>query len=136
MSYIEESLSNGEFILERFGHHWTAYIELAAWFVLGPLSLGLTWLYGIWRYVDLKKSEFGVTNKRAVKKTGIFSRHTEEMRLSKIETVEIKQGVWGRIFGFGTVLVTGQGVSNLVFKGLDDPLSIKKAIENACDGAG
>jgi hypothetical protein len=41
-----------------------------------------------------------------------------------------EQGVLGRIFGFGTVKVTGRGLSDIVFKGLDDPIAVKRTIES------
>jgi uncharacterized membrane protein YdbT with pleckstrin-like domain len=46
------------------------------------------------------------------------------------QTVEIIQGVIGRIFGFGTVKVTGRGISDLVFKNISDPMDVKKKIES------
>lgn len=63
-------------------------------------------------------------------KKGIISRTTDEMKLSSIETVEIHQGIIGRIFGFGTVQVTGRGVSDVKFKRIDDPMNVKRAIES------
>jgi hypothetical protein len=52
------------------------------------------------------------------------------MKVASIETVEINQGVWGRIFGFGTIKVTGRGVSDVIFKSLDDPMAAKRQIES------
>ena len=37
------------------------------------------------------------------------------MRLTKAETVEIKQGILGRMLGYGTVIVTGTGSSLCCF---------------------
>jgi hypothetical protein len=57
------------------------------------------------------------------------------MKLASIETVEINQGIWGRIFGFGTVKVTGRGISDLMFKNIDDPMSVKRQIESVSNPA-
>lgn len=48
-----------------------------------------------------------ITNQRVIQKKGLISRKIEEMRLSKIETVEYSQGVFGRIMGFGSVKISG-----------------------------
>ena len=72
----------------------------------------------------------GVTNKRVIFKTGIISRHSDEMKISSIETVEIEQGVPGRILGYGTVKVTGKGISDLVFTRIDDPMNVKRKIDS------
>jgi len=69
-------------------------------------------------------------------KRGIISRKSEEMKLTSIETVEIDQGVFGRIFGFGTVKITGRGISDIAFKGIDDPMSVKRQIESVSNPVG
>jgi uncharacterized membrane protein YdbT with pleckstrin-like domain len=63
-------------------------------------------------------------------KKGIISRKIEEMKLTSIESVEINQGIFGRIFVLGTVKITGRGISDVVLKGIDDPMSVKRKIES------
>jgi len=130
MSYIEQSLSTGEKVEGLFKLHWFAWIPMVIWIVLGFFTFGLTWLIAIYEYLRLKFLEQGITNKRVIFKKGIISRRTEEMKLASIETVEINQGIFGRIFGFGTVKVTGRGISDLMFKNIDDPISVKRQIES------
>jgi uncharacterized membrane protein YdbT with pleckstrin-like domain len=130
MSYIEESLSAGEKIEGLFKLHWSARVPLVLWIILGFVSFGLTWIMAIYEYFRLKFVEQGVTNKRVILKTGIISRRTEEMKVTSIETVEIDQGILGRIFGFGTVKVTGRGLSDVFFKRVDDPMAVKRQIES------
>jgi len=98
--------------------------------ILGLVTFGLTWLIALYEFLRLKFMEQGVTNKRVILKAGIISRRTEEMKLASIETVEINQGIWGRIFGFGTVKVTGRGISDVVYKRINDPMAVKRQIES------
>jgi uncharacterized membrane protein YdbT with pleckstrin-like domain len=130
MSYIEESLSDGEEIKEIFKLHWFSKIPMILWVVLALPTFGITLILAIWEYLKLRSIEQGVTNKRAILKTGIISRKSEEMKISSIETVEIIQGVLGRIFGFGSIKVTGRGISDLIYKNIDNPMDVKKAIES------
>jgi len=130
MSYIEESLSDGEEIKELFKLHWFSKIPMIIWAILAIPTLGITLILTIWEYLKLRSIEQGITNKRAILKTGIISRKSEEMKISSIETVEIIQGIFGRIFGFGSIKVTGRGISDLVYKNIDNPMDVKKAIES------
>lgn len=130
MSYIEQSLSTDENIESVFKFHWFAWVPMVIYIILGFVTLGLTWLLAIYEFLRLKFTEQGVTNKRVILKTGIISRKTQEMKLKAIETVEINQGIFGRIFGFGTIRVTGRGISEFLFKGVDDPMSVKRQIES------
>lgn len=130
MSYVEESLSAGEKVEALFKLHWFAWVPMWLWVVLGLPTFGITWLVAIYEFLRLRNIEQGVTNKRVIFKKGIVSRRTEEMKLGSIETVEIDQGVFGRVFGFGDVRITGRGISDVVFKAIDDPMAVKRQIES------
>ena len=130
MSYIEDSLSDGEKIENLFRLHWFARVPLILWCILAIPTLGITLILAIYEWLRLRSIEQGVTNKRVIQKTGIVSRKSEEMKLASIETVEISQSVFGRMFGFGDVKVTGRGISDVKFKAIDDPMEVKRQIES------
>ena len=92
-------------------------------------TFGITLPIAVYEWLRLRTLEYGVTNKRVVFKQGIISRRTEEMKLGSIETVEIDQGVWGRMLGFGDIRATGKGLSDVLFKRIDDPMEVKRRIE-------
>ena len=58
-------------------------------------------------------TELSVTTHRVIYKRGFICRHTVEMNMDKVETVNVDQSILGRILGYGTihVLGTGQGGS-------------------------
>jgi len=130
MSFIEESLSSGETIVARFRLHWLSKLWLALWLLLAVPTLGIALLLAIYEYLRLRGIEQGVTNKRVIYKTGIIGRKSEEMKLTSIETVEIEQGIGGRMLGFGDVKITGRGTSDLVFRRIADPIEVKRQIES------
>lgn len=129
MAYIDESLSAGEEISTLFHLHWVTRIPLVLWILLGLLTFGITWLIAIYEFLRLRHVEQGVTNKRVIFKTGIISRKSEEMKLASIETVEIDQGILGRMLGYGNVKVTGRGTSDVLFRSVADPMAVKRQIE-------
>jgi uncharacterized membrane protein YdbT with pleckstrin-like domain len=73
-------------------------------------------------------TEFAVTNRRVIAKTGFIRRHTLEMLLSKIESVAVRQGILGRILNFGTVSVTGTGGTKESFRAIVGPLAVRSKI--------
>jgi len=129
MSYLEESLAPGETIVARFALHWTAKGRLILGVVLIPLIVGI--FVTIYEYLRLRAIELGVTTHRVVSKSGIISRETEEIRLTAIETVDLRQSAWGRLLGYGDVRVTGRGESSLMSHRVADPVGVKRAIEAA-----
>jgi len=130
MGYIQDSLSNGEEVRDLFKLHWFAKIWMILWIILAIPTLGITLLFALWEWLKLRSIEQGVTNKRVILKRGIISRKSEEMKITSIETVEIIQGVMGRIFGYGAIKVTGRGISDLLFKKINDPMDVKRKIES------
>jgi uncharacterized membrane protein YdbT with pleckstrin-like domain len=131
MAYLDESLAPGEAIIARFELHWTAKWRLIVFLVLAIPTLGLALFAALYEWLRLRAIEQGVTNRRVVRKTGIVSRTTEELRLASIETIDLHQSTWGRLFGFGDVVLTGRGESSMIFARLAAPLDAKRAIEGA-----
>ncbi len=130
MGYIQESLSKDEEVRNLFKLHWFSKAPIVIWIILAIPTFGITLLLALWEWLRLRNIEQGVTNKRVILKTGIISRKSEEMKISSIETVEIIQGITGRMFGFGTVKVTGRGLSDVLFKNIADPMDVKRKIES------
>lgn len=131
MSYIEQPLSKGEQIYQIFPHHWFVKVVIVIHFIFALFTLGICLIPAILIWLSWRNTEQGVTNKRVICKHGIISRKTDEMRVSAIESVFINQGIFGRIFGFGTVTVTGRGQGDIKLKWMADPLRVKREIENA-----
>jgi hypothetical protein len=131
MAYLDESLAPGESIVARFALHWTAKWRLIVYLLLAIPTLGIALLAALYEWLRLRSIEMGVTTRRVVRKTGIVSRETEELRLASIETIDLRQTTWGRMLGYGDVVLTGRGESAMVFARLAQPLDSKRAIESA-----
>lgn len=132
-SYIEQSLTKNEKVIDTFSHHWSAWIGFWILIFFGLVTFGITWIWALFVFLNLKGIERAVTTKRVIQKRGVISRKTDEMKLSSIETVEIQQGILDRIFGAGTIKVTGRGISDVLMKNLENPMQVKKTIEEAED---
>ena len=73
-------------------------------------------------------TEIVVTDRRVIYKKGLLSRHTVEMNITKIETVDVEQSIAGRLMGFGTVLIRGTGAGFEPLRRIADPLALRSAI--------
>jgi len=73
-------------------------------------------------------TELAVTDHRVIYKRGFLRRHTVEMNMDKVETVDVDQSVLGRLLGFGSIRVlgTGQDIENL--DRVAAPLQLRNAI--------
>lgn len=78
-------------------------------------------------------TELAVTTRRVIAKFGFISRSTVELNLAKIESVRVEQTVTGRIFNYGSIIVTGTGSTMDPIPFIADPIRFRQAIQSATD---
>jgi membrane protein YdbS with pleckstrin-like domain len=90
--------------------------------------------------VRLRSNEYILTTHRLIEQYGILSKRSVDSYLSKINNVEHSQSLWGRILGFGDVMVDTASKDGItVFPRIAHPIEFKRAILAACEayrGAG
>jgi len=128
MSYIRRSLGANETLVAEAHFHWS-YTLLAI--LLAFTVVGL--IFAIPMLIRQATTEIGVTSHRLVKKTGLFSLHTDELSLTNIEGVKVDQGFWGSILGFGHLRIEGTGVDAVQLPTIANPVAFRAAIETAKD---
>ena len=121
-NYVENHLIRGERIEYETTYHWIIFLHWKSILTLFLRPLLLRW-----------SDEFAITNKRVIIKTGIISRETLEMNLSKIETVNVDQSITGRIFGFGSITIVGTGGTREIFTDIRKPIEFRKKFQEMCD---
>ncbi|RMH31205.1 MAG: PH domain-containing protein [Nitrospirae bacterium] len=62
-----------------------------------------------------------ITQYRIVAKTGFLRKQVLEIRLPQLESIQVKQGILGRLFDFGTLEIAGSGGTHGVFYGVKRP---------------
>jgi uncharacterized membrane protein YdbT with pleckstrin-like domain len=141
-NYVEANLAPGERILYKSQVHWVVYLAPVL-----LLSFGLPWLSiggksglaivavgliaGAAAYVRQATSEFAITDKRVIFKTGLFSRKTIEINRARVESVEVDQDIIGRLLNYGTVTVAGTGGTREPFTLIDNPLEFRRMVQTA-----
>src|SRR5204863_8770627 len=151
MSWIDRDLLAGESVFYRARLHWVLMIrtlllgiglDLAGLGLLVfallkrnpagaapvvPIAIGigsllLASIVMAVGFVKRSATEIAVTNRRVVIKTGIASRRTTEVLLSKVESVDVEESFMGRMLGFGKVTVRGTGGTPEPFERIAKPL--------------
>lgn len=139
MSYIQKTLTADESLLhEGKVSKWSMFhlYCAAAIFGVSIILLPISGLLLVLAYLKIKSTEMAVTSKRVISKSGLFTRDANEIRLGKVESVSVKQGILGRMFGYGEVTIIGTGGNNAVMKGVADPLNFRAEVEQACERSG
>lgn len=144
MPYVESQLMPGEAICYRARLHKIMFIApialalcavpaMIGGFASGRPDIGivfslacLSWLG--WRMLIYKNSEFAVTDRRVILKTGVLSCRTVELAIGKVESLSLDQGLFGRMWSFGNIRVGGSGGTPQVFKYIAAPDALVKAV--------
>ena len=94
---------------------------------------GLGLIFWGYAYVKYKTTELAVTNRRVIAKFGFISRRTVELNITKVESVQVDQSALGRLFDFGTLVISGSGGSQEPIPGISKPMAFRKALMEAQD---
>ena len=159
MSYAASVLQPGERIVVMGRLHWIVYWHAIVLLILGLLMLG--WehatgagatltnitlvIFAVLVFVAFAMAwfkrwitEIAVTDKRVIYKTGFVTRHTVEINMDKVASVDVDQTILGRMLDYGTVQVIGTGGAQSADangpRGIEDlkciahPLALRSAI--------
>src|SRR5690606_11068098 len=74
---------------------------------LGFLVIACAWAATTW--INYHFSSLTIEKKRVIFRTGILVRKTTDIPFTKIETVDIRQTVFGSILRYGMLMITGTG---------------------------
>lgn len=137
MGYVEDNLIKQEEIIYRAKIHWFIYGSAIACFMMGvssskaengadTLFFLLAAAFFLYAFITQRSTELVVTNKRVIGKFGFIRRDTIEILHQKIESVKVKQGIFGRMFDYGDVIIQGSGGASSPIKFISKPLEFRK----------
>ncbi len=149
--YIDDILQPGEKVLYSASAHWTVYWQaILCWLVAlagligsrmsvneGAMLTGLgvaaimgaiAIFYTAKAWFHRWTTETDVTNMRVVHKTGFIQRSIFEMSIDKVESVDVKQSVLGRLLGYGEVKIQGVGDGERTIRDLSSPIEFRNNI--------
>lgn len=159
LSYVEKHLISGETVQYQTNLHWIVMLGhtgLAAFFTAAGIAL-LVFSFSTWHNAEshstaliwlavaafavaatllgigvVKRSatEMALTNKRVIVKTGLATRRTIELLLSRIESITVEEPPLGRMLGFGTVIIRGTGGTPEVFEKIAHPLEFREQVQS------
>lgn len=83
-------------------------------------------LAAVFRYRRL----YTITNIRIISREGLIANNTNEIELRHIRGMKVRQNVWERVLGVGTIEIisTADGGAEVVFQGISDPVGVKDRI--------
>lgn len=156
MKYVQRVLQPGETVVHQAHLHWLIFLRAIGFLILAIICLIAEALYhptepivattilvvacflaliaaesGLRAWIRRATTEFAITDRRVIYKTGLFSRHTLEMNRGKVESVDVEQPFTGRVFGYGTIILRGTGSTHEPIYHIADPLTFRSHITAA-----
>jgi hypothetical protein len=128
---------------ELFGPAWNEVVQQSGGYLkllwtlspvvrFGILAMFLVGLYLFAHMMIIKATtEIAITTERLIYKRGLIARHVGEIDIDRIEGVSVYQGFLGRIFGYGSVMIRGMGVGEVLLPPIEAPVLFRRAIQEA-----
>lgn len=157
MDYLDKALLNGEQMIHRSRPHWVLFFPALVWFGVTLLlsylipknpqmmtlillnlspyqiiilaSMIITIFMFISAYIKFAFTEFVITNRRILMKTGFIQRNICEILLVRVESIIINQNIGGRLLDYGSITLIGMGGSRDPFNFVPQPLKFRHHLE-------
>jgi uncharacterized membrane protein YdbT with pleckstrin-like domain len=151
MSYVNRVLQEGEVIRAEARVHWIIFLpgvmlaiiaiaigvvasqmassnwQLAVYAVAALIGLAaLLQILSAW--LRRWSTEMAVTDRRVIYKSGIVRRHTKEMHIDKVESVDVNQSILGRLLDYGEVIFIGTGSGWEPLRTIAAPLAFRSHV--------
>lgn len=141
LNYVKSNLLKGEHICHSATIHPAIYVPGAALILFGLiLSIPETTilillsttmiLLGFYRlamaHMDRISTEFVITNKRTILKSGYIARKIIELKHNKVESLNIDQSVLGRYLDYGSLEICGTGSGKTPVHYIKNPIVFRK----------
>jgi uncharacterized membrane protein YdbT with pleckstrin-like domain len=85
-----------------------------------------TLVYGL---AKRNATEMAVTDRRVLIKTGIGNRRTLDLMLSRVESIGVEETFFGRMLGYGSVVVHGTGGTPESFVMIAHPKEFRRSVQ-------
>lgn len=154
MSYVKKVLQPEETVKHESRIYWIVYIPGLIFVILAFVAYftGKLWVPTSWTtskswpmavgaalliialylllgaFFSRWTTELAITNRRIIFKRGFIRRHTIEMNMDKIESVDVDQSILGRILNYGDITVRGTGTGLEPLKDIDDPIAFRNHV--------
>ncbi len=123
--------------------HWVLFLQpvilmvvAIALMVLFPSMLyvslmlgGVSILLGILFYISYCFSLFEIKQSMITVTSGVLVRQSINIPIAKIETIDVRQTIFGSLLNYGTLIITGTGGTHNVINNIAHPLTCRRHIE-------
>ena len=100
-----------------------------AWRMVGGAALLVGGAWSLWRYLTWRVDLWAVTSQRVIDESGVLTSRTVDSPLETINNVLSEQTLFGRMFGFGKVVVQSAAEHGAVrIEGIARPEELRDAI--------
>jgi len=87
---------------------------------------------GFLDFLRWNSEQIVITDRRVFQIRGVFNKRVIDSSLEKINDIELRQSIIGRIFNFGTIeILTASGAEGANVMGIEAPLEFKRALLEA-----
>ncbi|MGC2421616.1 MAG: PH domain-containing protein [Candidatus Acidiferrales bacterium] len=160
MGYIERNLVPGETVVYKTRLHWIVMIWLllegvllgaiglamcvegyvakgapAGWIVAGLLCLVVAGALIAAGMIRRRATEIAVSNKRVLIKRGLISQRSIEVLLPKVESISVNESAFGRMLGYGDVILRGTGGTFETFTRIAHPDEFRRQVQQQAGAA-
>jgi len=139
MNLIDDKLSDNETIMYRAKHHWAILLGPIVVIIIGGLALGsqgyhamalvaFGFIWGIFSYISLQRSEIGLTGRRVLANVGFPLQRSYDISLNEIMVIDYYQPSLGSMLNFGKIIIVYSGKKRCAIRLVSSPAEFVREV--------
>jgi len=111
------------------------YGDYIQWVLLGIFVICM--LFFVAKWLVWSSTVYAATDERLIKVRGILNKTYEDIPLTMITNIDLKQSIGKRVLGYGTLVFSTQGLAgkkaDMVWEAVPSPLKVRRNLQEVMD---
>ncbi|MDO8726627.1 MAG: PH domain-containing protein [Candidatus Methanoperedens sp.] len=129
---IDDHIQKDENILYTGSPEWIGFFWLFVLALITIFTVIIPIILIVLIYLTKSSTIYAITNKRVIGRSGIISEDFKSSTFKHITSLRVKQGIVGKLFGFGNIIIdtSGSGLGvEFIWRYVNNPVQVKNEIE-------
>ena len=113
----------------------SAVCALNFWLILTSILI-IPLIIQICRIIVVKSYSAEFYDNKIVVKSGVINKREDQFIFIAVNSVSVRRSLWGRIFGYGDVMVDCRGNWDVDTYGIKNPVAFKRLLESRISSRG
>ena len=114
-------------------------VQVALWptLALALILIAATWFFYL-RWMSRRKTVYAATDERIILRKGLVAKNYDDIPLTMIEQIRVRQSRWDWFLGYGTLIFSTKGLGegggrDMIWEAVPRPVAARRTLQEVMD---